>query len=243
MRYCFLKSSILVLTPSADTPQYTHLRRFAFDSTSKFHVESSPRFHRFWKENPGGNYNIDSTWKFRRGFDFKNRRNIAEISTWIFLCRFEVESTKLLYSLFPFFHFLSFSALKTYSKLIWLNLTVLTQSNFNDIDIITDIGTTGTTSFGNFATTQIIMNKDNFYLLQNNTNKNYNANVYKPKIIHIFFKIALTKVSNATIYMCKQLYISSKTILNKRFLLFKTQGLYCLELIFCKWVNLQQPRY
>ena len=84
---------------------------------------------------------------------------------------------------------------------------MLTQANFNDIDIITDIGTTGTTSFGNFATTQIIMNKDNFYLLQNNTNKNYNANVYKPKIIHIFFKIALNKVSNATIYMCKQFYI------------------------------------
>ena len=32
----------------------------------------------------------------------------------------------------------------------------------------TDIGTIGTIFFGNFATTQIIMNKDNFYLLQNN---------------------------------------------------------------------------
>ena len=50
----------------------------------------------------------------------------------------------------------------------------------------------------------------------------------------IFFKITLTKVSNANIYMYKQFYISFKIILNKRFLVFKTQGLYCYELIFCK---------
>ena len=49
----------------------------------------------------------------------------------------------------------------------------------NDIDVITDIGTIGIMSFGNFATTQVIMNKDNFYFLQNNTNKDYNANIYK----------------------------------------------------------------
>ena len=36
---------------------------------------------------------IDSTWKFRRGFDFKNWRNISELSTCIFLCRFNAEST------------------------------------------------------------------------------------------------------------------------------------------------------
>ena len=53
------------------------------------------------------------------------------------------------------------------------------QCNFNDIDVITDIGTIGTISFGHFATTQIIMNKDNCYLFQNNTNKDYNANIYK----------------------------------------------------------------
>ena len=60
------------------------------------------------------------------------------------------------------------------------------------------------------------------------------------KIIHIFFKITLTKVSKANIYMYKQFYISFKMILNKRFLVFKTQGLYCHELIYCKWVNLQK---
>ena len=58
------------------------------------------------------------------------------------------------------------------------------------------------------------------------------------KIIHVFFKITPTKVSNAYIYMNRQFYISFKIMLNKRFLIFKTQGLYCHELIFCKWVNL-----
>ena len=41
--------------------------------------------------------------------------------------------------------------------------------------------------------------------------------------------------------MYKQFYISFKIILNKRFLVFKMQGLYCYELIFHKWVNLQKP--
>ena len=35
----------------------------------------------------------ESTWKFRRGFDFENRHNIDEFSTWIFPCCFDVEST------------------------------------------------------------------------------------------------------------------------------------------------------
>ena len=56
---------------------------------------------------------------------------------------------------------------------------MLSQCNFNDIDVITDIGTTGTISFGSFATTQIKMNKDNLHLFQNNTNKDYNANICK----------------------------------------------------------------
>ena len=73
--------------------RWTHLRQFAIDSTSKFHVESTWRFYRFWKANPRGNYDIDWTWKFQPGFDFQNRRNFDEFSTWIFLCRFDVEST------------------------------------------------------------------------------------------------------------------------------------------------------
>ena len=53
--------------------QWTHFCRFAIDSTSKFQVESSWKLHQFLKANPRGNYDIDSTWKFRRGFDFQTR--------------------------------------------------------------------------------------------------------------------------------------------------------------------------
>ena len=80
-------------TQSVLTSQWTNLRRFAIDSTSKLHVESSSRFHWFWKANPRGNHYIDSTWKFQRGFHSQNRRNIDEFSTWIFLCCFDVELT------------------------------------------------------------------------------------------------------------------------------------------------------
>ena len=48
--------------------------------------------------------------------------------------------------------------------------------NFNDIDVITDFGTIGTISFGNIAAMQINRNNDQFYFLQNNTNRDYNAN-------------------------------------------------------------------
>ena len=64
--------------------QWTHLRRLDIDSTSRFHVENSCKLDRFWKANPRGNYDIDSRWMFRCGFDFQNRRNIDEFSTWIF---------------------------------------------------------------------------------------------------------------------------------------------------------------
>ena len=57
-----------------------------------------------------------------------------------------------------------------------------------------------------------------------------------------FLQDTLTKVSIANGYMHKQFYISFKIILNKRFLVFKTQGLYCHELIYCKWVNLQKTQ-
>ena len=49
-----------------------------------------------------------------------------------------------------------------------------------------------------------------------------------------FLQDTLTKVSIANGYMHKQFYISFKITLNKRFLVFKTQGLYCHELIYWK---------
>ena len=58
---------------------------------------------------------------------------------------------------------------------------MLSQCHFNDIDVIIDMGTIAAISIGNFATTQINRNNDNFYILQKNTSKDYNANIYKKK--------------------------------------------------------------
>ena len=55
---------------------------------------------------------------------------------------------------------------------------MLSRCNFNDIDVITDFGTTGAISSGNIATMEINRNNDKFYFLQNNTNRDYNANIY-----------------------------------------------------------------
>ena len=70
---------------------------------------------------------------------------------------------------------------------------MLSRCNFNDIDLITDNETIETTSFGDFVATQIIMNKDKFYLLQNNSDKDYNANIYMYTQFYTFFKIILNK--------------------------------------------------
>ena len=56
---------------------------------------------------------------------------------------------------------------------------MLSCCNFNDIDVIIDFGTIETISFGNIATMQINRNNDKFYFLQNNTNRDYNANITK----------------------------------------------------------------
>ena len=39
------------------------------------------------------------------------------------------------------------------------------------------------------------------------------------------------------------IYIFFKITLNNRFSVFKIEGLHCHELILCKWVSLQNPRY
>ena len=100
---------------------------------------------------------------------------------------------------------------------------MLSRCNFNNIDVITDFGTIGTIYFGNIATMQINRNNDKFYFLQNITDRDYNANI--TKIIHIFFKLALTKVSNANVYMYKQFYICFKIIRNKKFLVYENTSL------------------
>ena len=56
---------------------------------------------------------------------------------------------------------------------------MLSHCNFNVIDVITDFGTIGTISSWNIATMQINRNNDKFYVLQNNNNRDHNANITK----------------------------------------------------------------
>ena len=126
--------------------------------------------------NSEGRIHVEIITSIRRGFDFQSRGYIDQISTWIFPCCFDVKSMQLLYLLFHsiiFQHFLLWEPILNYSGII------LSHCNFNDIDVITDFGTIGTISFGNIATMQINRNNDKFYFLQNNTNRDYNANITK----------------------------------------------------------------
>ena len=90
------------------------------------------------------------------------------VSTWNW-CNF---STRCFHSIISE-HFQLWEPIPCYSDI------ELSPCNFSDINVITDIGTIVATSFRNFAATQINRNKDNFYFLQNKTNKYYNANLYK----------------------------------------------------------------
>ena len=96
---------------------------------------------------------------------------------------------------------------------------MLNHCDFNDIDVITDFGTIRTISFGNIATMQINRNNDKFYFLQNNTNRDYNANITKNNTY--LLQNNVSKVSNANVYMYKQFYIFFKLILNQKFLVFE----------------------
>ena len=79
------------------------------------------------------------------------------------------------------FHFIISLHFLLWKPILNQSCVVLGCCNFKDIDVTTDIGTIGTISYSNFETMQITMNKDNFYFLQNNTNKDYNANIYEYK--------------------------------------------------------------
>ena len=99
--------------------QWAHLRQFAINWTSKFHVESSWKLHPFWNANHVENmtsirsvyFDVDSTFHIEeismnapRGFFFivltSSRRNF-------YTCRFHS------------IYFVTFSVLGTYSKLFW----------------------------------------------------------------------------------------------------------------------------
>ena len=137
------------------------VRRNYIDFERRIHVEIMPSIRR-------GNFDVDSTFKidemsmsspsrFFYVISTSNRRNFC---THCFHCIISL-------------HILLWEPILSYSGI------VLSRCDFNNIDVITDIGTIGTNSLGIFATTQLNRSKDNFYLLQNNTNKDYNANIYK----------------------------------------------------------------
>ena len=109
-----------------------------------------------------GSLNVDSTFKIdeismsspRGVFDVvltSNRRNFC---THCFFC-------------IIFCCFLHREFILSYSGIVQI------RCDFNNIDVIIDIGTIGTISFGNFAATQINRSKDNFYLVQNNTSQSF----------------------------------------------------------------------
>ena len=55
---------------------------------------------------------------------------------------------------------------------------MLSCCNFNNIDVIIDFGTIETMSFAKIVGMQINRKNNKFYFLQNNTNRDYNANIY-----------------------------------------------------------------
>ena len=69
---------------------------------------------------------------------------------------------------------------------------------------------------------QINRNNYKFYFLQDNTDRDYNANITKN---NTYLLQNNTKVSNANVYMYKQVYISFKIIRNKKFLVFENTRL------------------
>ena len=67
---------------------------------------------------------------------------------------------------------------------------MLSRCNVSDIDVVTDIGTIGTISLGILQQRKCIWIKDNFYLLQNNHNKDYNIIwifIKTETVAHVFF--------------------------------------------------------
>ena len=93
LKYKFSKS----IMPKNPTSSANHPMGITSSIQHRFGVEipggKFVEITSIWKSESTGNYGIDSTWKFWRGFDFQNRRNIDEFSMWIFLCCFDVELT------------------------------------------------------------------------------------------------------------------------------------------------------
>ena len=57
----------------------------------------------------------------------------------------------------------------------------------------------------------------------------------------MFYKLTLSKVSNPHVQTI--LYLLQNNTKQQILGFQNTRLIYCYELIFCKWVNLQKPRY
>ena len=164
-------------------------------------------FRRMARIVPNGHIFVDSpsirrrnsTWKVRGNYiDFERRAHV-EIMISIRRGNFYVDSTfkidKILMSSARGFYYVvstsnrrnsctrSFHSIIFKHFLLWEPILscsgiMLSRCSFNDIEVITNFGTIETISFGSFATMQINRNNDKFYFLQNNTNRDYNANIY-----------------------------------------------------------------
>ena len=80
-----------IMSKDVHNSQWTHLCRFTINSTSKFHVQSSSKLHRFWKTNPRWNYDINSTW-IRLSKSTKYRWILHVNFSMSFPCRIDVTS-------------------------------------------------------------------------------------------------------------------------------------------------------
>ena len=113
--------------------QWTHLCRFAIDSMSKFHLESSWKFHWFWKANsrgimtsiPRGNFDVGSAFKIEE---------ISMSSPRGFLYAVSTSNWRNFWT--PLYHFL-----KSFAPGTFLSYSdiVLTWLNFIVIVVMTDI--------------------------------------------------------------------------------------------------------
>ena len=133
---------------------------------------SSSIRHRFYVEIPRGKFveissilKGESTWKLWHRFDVEISTSIRLSKStkyrWVFHVDFSMPFRCRIYVTallaVSFLSFSNFSNLGTYSKLTWYSAESM---QFQRYYVITNIGTIVTISFGNFATTQIIRNKE-----------------------------------------------------------------------------------
>ena len=120
------------------TSLLTHLQRFRTNLTLKFHEKSSSKLHRFWKANPCADCDINSTWI---------RISKSTKYGWVSHVDFSMSFRRRIDVISVLLTFLLWRPILSYSGI------VLSRCNFNNIDVITDIGTIGTIgniSFGYF---------------------------------------------------------------------------------------------